>query len=568
MGIEHDLVVVGAGWFGLTAAKSYIELHPGESVVVLDGGSSIGGTWAADRLYPGLKSNNLYGSYEYPDFPMLESVYGVKEGQHIPAAVLHRYLTDFSKHFGVYERTRLNTKVEEIEPSSTGGWVVNVTNASGQLETVRTKKLVLACGLTSQPNIPQYEGADKFESPFFHAKDFCKRSDTVATSNTAVVVGGGKSAMDIAYAFATEGNATVNLIIRPTGQGPIWLAQPYATPFNREMQELLHTRALSWFAPCAWGDDDGFAIPRGFLHRTAMGRLLTDNFWNNMSAELIEKNGYDDHPEVFKLKPWHPMFWSGSGIGVHNFDTNFFDLVREGKVRVHIADITKLDGKTVHLSDGEQISTDVLICATGWQKDIPLTFKNLPQGGIGLAQSGQERADLIEKTNREVLQMFPGLKRQPVLRYKRKEDDLHRMYRFMVPPALVNQRNLAFAGMVSTTSTALFASTQGLWISAFFDGKLKRVASTEKDITAEVLLHTQWGRYRYPCGYGDSIPDFAFESMPYIDLLLNDVGIVTHRKSNQIAEIFEPYKPADYRELAKEYLELREGKGHEQKKLV
>ncbi|EMD64005.1 hypothetical protein GGP41_006464 [Bipolaris sorokiniana] len=568
MGAEHDLVVVGAGWFGLTAAKSYIELHPGEDVVVLDGSSSFGGTWSADRLYPGLKSNNLYGSYEYPDFPMLESVYGVKEGQHIPAAVLHRYLTDFAKHFGVYERTRLNTKVEEIEPSSTGGWLVKVVNASGEPETVRTKRLVLACGLTSQPNIPEYEGADTFESPFFHAKEFCKRSDTVGTSNTAVVVGGGKSAMDIAYAFATEGNATVNLIIRPTGQGPVWLAQPYATPFKRDMQELLHTRALTWFSPCAWGDEDGFAIPRGFLHRTGMGRLLTDNYWNNMSAEIIETNGYDSHPEVFKLKPWNPVFWTGSGLGIHNFETNFFDLVKEGKVRVHIADISKLDGKTVHLTDGEQIPTDVLICATGWKKDVPFTFSNLPQGGIGLAQSGQEKAELIEKTNREILEMFPGLKHQPVLRYKRKDDDLYRMYRFMVPPALVNQRNLVFAGMVSTTSTALFASTQGLWISAFFDGKLARVASTEQEIAAEVLKHTQWGRYRFPCGYGDSIPDFTFESMPYIDMLLNDVGIETHRKRNQIAEIFEPYKPWDYKGLAKEYLELRESKGGEDKKVV
>ncbi|EUC28748.1 hypothetical protein COCCADRAFT_8915 [Bipolaris zeicola 26-R-13] len=568
MGAEHDLVVVGAGWFGLAAAKSYIELHPGESVLVVDGASSFGGTWSADRLYPGLKSNNLYGSYEYPDFPMLESVYGVKEGQHIPAAVLHRYLTDFAKHFGIDERTRLNTKVEGIEPSSTGGWLVKVVNVSGEPETVNTKRLVLACGLTSQPNIPQYEGADTFESPFFHAKDFCKRSDTVGTSNTAVVVGGGKSAMDIAYAFATEGNATVNLIIRPTGQGPVWLAQPYATPFKRDMQELLHTRALTWFSPCAWGDEDGFAIPRGFLHRTGMGRLLTDNYWNNMSAEIIETNGYDDHPEVFKLKPWNPVFWTGSGLGIHNFDTNFFDLVKEGKVRVHLADISKLDGKTVHLTNGEQISTDVLVCATGWKKDVPLSFTNLPQGGIGLAQSGQEKADLIEKTNREILEKFPGLKRQPVVRYKRKDDDLHRMYRFMVPPALVNQRNLAFAGMVSTTSTALFATMQGLWISAFFDGKLARVASTEQDITAEVLRHTQWGRYRYPCGYGDTIPDFAFESMPYIDMLLNDVGIETHRKRNQIAEIFEPYKPADYKQLAKEYLELREGKGGDNRKIV
>lgn len=564
---ETKLTKGCTGWFGLAAAKSYIELHPDEDVVVIDGASSLGGTWSADRLYPGLKSNNLYGSYEYPDFPMLESVYGVKEGEHIPAAVLHRYLTDFAKHFGVYERTRLNTKVHEIEPSVTGGWLIKTIGTNGELETTRTKRLVLACGLTSQPNIPGYEGADTFEPPFFHAKEFCKRSDTLGTARNAIVVGGGKSAMDIAYAYATEGHATVDLIIRPTGQGPVWLAQPYATPFKRKMEELLHTRALTWFSPCAWGDEDGFAIPRSFLHRTGMGRLLTDNYWNTMTADLIEANGYDDHPEVFKLKPWNPVFWTGSGIGIHNFETNFFDLVKEGKVRVHLTDIAKLKGKTVYLTDGESLDTDVLVCATGWRKDVPLKFTNFGKGGIGLPHSTEEKAGLIEEANREVLEMFPSLKRQPVLRYKRKEEEPHRMYRFMVPPNLMEQRNLVFAGMVSTVSTALFASTQGLWISAFFDGRLARRAKNEKEITEEVLRHTQWGKYRFPCGYGDSIPDFAFESLPYVDLLLNDIGIKNHRKRNQIAELFEPYKPWDYKGLAQEYSDLHSEKMVDDRKL-
>ncbi|ORY04273.1 putative dimethylaniline monooxygenase [Clohesyomyces aquaticus] len=568
MGAENDLIVVGAGWFGLAAAKSYIELHPGESVLVIDAASTFGGTWSADRLYPGLKSNNLWGSYEYPDFRMSEEVYGVEEGQHIPAAVLHQYLTDFAKHFGVFERTRLNTKVDEVEPSSTGGGLVKIIGGNGETETIETKKLVLACGLTSQPNIPEYEGADKFEPSFFHAKDFCKRADTVGSSKNVVVVGGGKSGYDICYAYATEGNATVDLIIRPNGQGPVWLAQPYVTPFKRKMEEFLHTRSLTWFSPCAWGDEDGFAIPRGFLHRTGMGRLLTDNYWNHMVNDLTEANGYDDHPEVFKLKPWNPVFWTGSGIGIHNFETNFFDLVKEGKIRVHIVDVAKLDGRTVHLTDGERLETDVMICATGWRKDSPVKFKSFGEGGVWLPYSATERSTLVGKANKEVLEMFPSLKRQLVLRYQRKDEEPKRMYRFIVPPTSVKQRNLAFAGMVSTTSTALFASTQGLWISAFFDGKLSRIARTEQEVAQEIMLHTQWGKWRYPCGYGDSIPDFAFESLPYVDLLLNEIGIWNHRKRNQIAELFEPYKPWDYIGLAQEYTELHSDKSTNSKKVA
>lgn len=495
---------------------------------------------------------------------MSESVYGVGEGQHIPAAILHQYLTDFARHFGVYERTRLNTKVLEIEATSTGGWILKVTNASGEEESIATKKLIIATGLTSQPNIPKYQGVESFQAPFFHAKDFCSRSDVVGTTKTAVVVGGGKSAYDVSYALATQGKAQVHLIIRPTGQGPIWLAPPYATPLKRKMEELLHTRALTWFSPCPWGDEDGFGISRNFLHRTGIGQFITDNYWNTMTADVVQANGYDDHPELFKLKPWHPVFWTGSGIGINNFETDYFDLVREGKIIVHLADIARLDNKTVHLDDGVSLDTDVLICATGWRKESALKFTNIGEAGIGLAYSATERADLIKKTDKEVLEMFPGLKRQPVLRYTRKDTEPMRMYRFIVPPSFVNQRNLAFAGMVSTVSTALFASTQGLWISAYLDGKLSRVAKTDQEVTSEVMKHTQWGKWRYPCGYGDKIPDFTFESLPYVDLLLNDVGINTHRKRNQIAEIFEPYKPWDYKGLAQEYTDLHSEKKPEE----
>jgi len=72
------------GWHGLVAAKTHLDLHPSAQILVLDMEKSIGGTWAKERLYPSLKSNNMLGTYEYSDFPMDEATYGVKPGEHIP----------------------------------------------------------------------------------------------------------------------------------------------------------------------------------------------------------------------------------------------------------------------------------------------------------------------------------------------------------------------------------------------------------------------------------------------------------------------------------------------------
>lgn len=524
---------------------------------MLEAESTCGGTWSRDRLYPGLKSNNLWGSYEYPEFPMLEEVYGIGEGQHIPAAVLHRYLTDFSKKFGVFERTRFDTKVTSVEATDSETWKIGVTSSKseGGDEVLETEKLIMATGLTSEPNLPGYAGQETFTSHFMHAKDFCANADTVNTCKRAVVVGAGKSAFDCAYAYATsESNEQVDLIIRPTGEGPVWLCPPYVTPFLQKMEGLLSTRALTWFSPCPWGAEDGYGIVRRFLHGSGIGNFIVGNFWNILSMDVVGAHGYNDHPELFKLKPWQSPMWTGSGVGIHNYATNFFDLVKQGKIRVHISEISRLEGRTVHLDNGEALETDMLMCATGWKKESSLKYINFDRG---LRQEGAERRKLIDEADAEVWTTFPMLKDQPVLRREQPKGEPLRNYRFIVPSQAVFKRNIAYAGMVSTVFTSVFASVQGLWISAYFDGKLARAPKSEAEVTKEVMLHTQFGRWRYPCGYGASLPDFAFDSVPYVDLLLNDLGLKAHRKASSIIELVEAYKPADYASVAQEWQEKR-----------
>ncbi|KID85845.1 Flavin monooxygenase-like protein [Metarhizium guizhouense ARSEF 977] len=561
---DYDVIVIGAGWYGLAAARTYIELHPHDKIAILEADSTCGGTWSKDRLYPGLKSNNLYGSYEYPDFPMTQDVYGVKPGQHIPARVLHQYLTDFATKFGVLERTRFNTRVDALEATAQNSWIVytspsKATADPGPPEILHAKRVIIASGLTSQPNIPHYPGQDSLESTFFHAKDFCEQRDTVKTAKRAVVIGAGKSALDCAYAFATDGgNAQVDLVIRPSGQGPVWLCPAHVTPLKRATEELLNTRLLTWFSPCPWGSEDGYSLARRFLHGTTVGRFLTRTFWRLLSADVIRANGYDGHPELVKLKPWQSVFWTGSGVGIHNYPSNFFHLVKEGKIRVHVAHVSKVGGKKMYLSDGNVLSdVDVVVCATGWDKKSGIKFVNF-HPRASLAHMPEEKKDaLVSQADDCILSSFPLLREQPALRGAPKKVEPLRNYRFIVPLDHVSSRNIAYAGMVSTVSTTMFANAQALWISAFFDGKLRREPGSQADVMHEVLLHTEFGKWRYPCGYGAELPDFAFDSVPYVDLLLNDLGLKVHRKQSWLMELVAPYKPRDYRGLMEEWQEAQ-----------
>jgi len=87
-----DLAIIGSGVYGLAAASTYLSSHPDADIIILASAPTVGGVWAKHRLYPGLKSNNVVGRYEFPDFPMSTERYGVRSGQHIPGEVIYQYL--------------------------------------------------------------------------------------------------------------------------------------------------------------------------------------------------------------------------------------------------------------------------------------------------------------------------------------------------------------------------------------------------------------------------------------------------------------------------------------------
>ena len=45
-----DLAVVGAGIYGIQAARTYLELHPKDSVAVFEASSHIGGVWSSGNM--------------------------------------------------------------------------------------------------------------------------------------------------------------------------------------------------------------------------------------------------------------------------------------------------------------------------------------------------------------------------------------------------------------------------------------------------------------------------------------------------------------------------------------
>ena len=517
----------------------------------------------------------MRGNYEFGDFTTEQAGLNVKHGAHILGDEVHQYLKRYAEEFDIFRHVRFNSKVSTAKHLPGGrGWLLSITTGEKRSQIV-TQRLIVATGLTSDAFVPHVSGSDvKGAPPIVHVKDFQDRSvELFKTVKHATVLGGTKSAWDVSYAFASAG-IPVDWVIRESGHGPVWMSPAFVDKErNMLMERLVHTRLISLLSPCIWGPEDGYKWTRLFLHNTRLGRWIVRSYWAYMQRRLVRTNGYDEHEEVEKLKPWVDIFWIAGSLSILNYPTNFFDFVRSGMIKVHIADIGSLGDHEIHLSNGKFIRSDALICSTGWRHRPSIDF--LPEGidiTLGIPHVGPNPdGKATAKADAELLRKFPALRNQPLLnpRYKpmaghkpsESLDEPYRLYRFMIPPALYNERSLAFAGVVQSISTVYIAQAQAVWMTAYFDGydppALAQFNGDEKKlvdhITWQTILHTQYGKWRCPGGYGSRFPDFVYDGIPYIDLLLKDLGLKNKRKGSLFQELFTPYLTSDYSEIVDEW---------------
>ena len=184
---------------------------------------------------------------------------------------------------------------------------------------------------------------------------------------------------------------------------------------------------------------------------------------------------------------------------------------------------------------------------------------------LGLpSDDGRSSNDYISKIDAEIMSRFPVLKDQPNMTPKRDPGKIpvqdksapYRHYRCMIPPARANTRKFAVAGAILTFQHPAVAQIQALWILAYLDGILPLEDSIE-ELKYETEKFARFGHWRSPGGYGRKFPDLAFETIPYIDDLLGDLGLKFKRKDGWLKEITEPYLPGDYKGIVREWAEIR-----------
>ncbi|KAL8705521.1 MAG: hypothetical protein Q9225_008022, partial [Loekoesia sp. 1 TL-2023] len=533
---EHfDIVVVGAGPQGLVAAKTYLQLSPSVSLLVLESNRTVGGVWAKENLYPDLKTNNQLGTFEFTDFSLQDVCLGkVREGEHIQGEAVHEYFHKYAEHFDILRRVRFERNVITAEhlPGESGGWKLTVVPTMGhsripkvddldtfQQETatsITTSKLIVATGMTSTAMPISLQGAASFSPPLMTFADF-RRDASRLLGNPNIkhvaVYGSAKSAYDAVNAFASR-SKKVTWIIRESGHGPVYMAPShiYLGPFRAWLELLVTTRPLTWFSPCIWGESDGFGFIRRLLHQTRIGQGIIKAFWKKLGGDIVTQTDLRTKgPEVEKLMPKEEAVWYGTGISILNYDTDIHQLVKNGTVRIVRRDVDHLDGKKVVFKGGagkekDSVEVDAMICSTGWRWDSGIDFLpktehadlGIPSADYTLTQQKLWN-NLDAQADEEILERFPILAHGPRLqsdervipnlkdpsvaaaaneklraepeKQRREEMTPWRLFRGIAPPANP-RRDLVFLGMIMSLQTLLRSELAALWAYAYLNDAL------------------------------------------------------------------------------------------------
>ncbi|KAJ7134814.1 FAD/NAD-P-binding domain-containing protein [Mycena epipterygia] len=531
-----SVAIIGSGPAGLITAHTL--LQDGFShVQILTRDSTPGGVWAAERVYPNLQINNVHGEYR---FSTMEIPPPADAGGRLTGHDLCMYMQAFSDKF-LKDVFRFDTEVINIRrDEATSVWFITVEDKrNASREILEFSRVVLCTGGCSAPKIPESlapAAAERagFRGPVIHSKNFATQLDTILATSAAniVIVGGGKSAQDMAAYLANEGRK-VTVVFEVADA---FLASPKPLPGFIRKSRFLSIMSAN-VVLCS-------RLER-FLHNTWLGGKITQSFWSALSESSLLALS------VAKGSPLHnvrSLFWSinvnDEGVPQQN---KFHALVNAGKIEViSPARVQGFgpDGNSVLLGDGQKIKTDLVLLATGYSSSWDDIFDGKTISPSGMYYSPSNQIDYYSLAN-------------PPGGLPETEQWTSSIYNGIVPAKNIARRDFAINGAVFTTNVGYTWEVVAHWLSSYFLGDNMDIPKTPEEAYQHTERNTEWIRKRFPDVLMRRVPPvnesyrgvIAFWTWPqYTDQLLEEMGLRSMRSGGNWFTW--PFKVIDLKEIA------------------
>ena len=211
---------------------------------------------------------------------------------------------------------------------------------------------------------------------------------------------------------------------------------------------------------------------------------------------------------------------------------DFWDTVSQN-VNVYRSDPVGTTEKSIILRDGRQITTDVLLCGTGWLSHYPfLSIQQAQQLGLPhdemdeTAEEVQLWRGLEDVAAAKILSDFPILANPPPSSKPVSNGGLTpaRLYQGI---SSLNDQSIVFLGRAKVSNHFRTADAQAVWATAYWDGHI--LLPSLEQMQCEVAYLNTFSRLRYPTRGLDGL-NFHADLIWYTDRLLTDAGLSSHRK--------------------------------------
>lgn len=325
---REQFALIGAGPMGLAMAKLMRQLRIPFQGFELH--SDVGGLWDIDAprstMYETAHLISSKTMTEFADFPMGEDV-----AEYPSHREMQKYFREFAAQYDLYNKYHFNVEVVKTEPIGANGkgWRVTWRDANGAEQAEIFAGVLIANGTLSEPNVPQFKG--HFDGEIIHSAQY--RDPKQFANKRVLIVGAGNSGCDIAVDAIHHGKSCDISLRRGYYFVPKYVfGKPADTlggliKLPMSLKRRIDGQILKWFV----GDPQKYGFPEP------------------------DYALYESHPIVNSLI----LFHAGHG-----------DL----KVR---ADIDRLDGNTVHFTDGTSSDYDMVLTATGYRLHYPFIDRGL-----------------------------------------------------------------------------------------------------------------------------------------------------------------------------------------------
>ena len=341
---EHlDVVIVGAGISGVSAAWHLQDRCPTKSYAILEKREAMGGTWDLFR-YPGIRSDSDMYTLGFRFRPWTERQ-AIADG-----GPILEYVKGTAAMYGIDKHIRLNHKVLGADWSNAENrWTVQI-ESNGTPSTITCSFLFLCSGYYNyeQGYAPAFARSEDFNGPIIHPQHWPEDLDYA--DKNIVVIGSGATAVTLVPALANSGAKHVTMLQR----SPTYIvSQPkrdkMAERLNRWLPDKYAYTAVRW---------------KNILRQSALYGACQKwpHRMRNILLGYVERqlpDGYDVQKDFGPhYNPWEQrLCLVPSG--------DLFRAIRKGTADVVTDTIDRFTPTGIRLDSGRELPADIIITATG-----------------------------------------------------------------------------------------------------------------------------------------------------------------------------------------------------------